>query len=103
MPTPKGSNGFDPRDTTMIPLAPKTAKDCAACPKVSICSAHITGGTHNPRDSGCRPVITAEKMDAASRKFCTSIDEMNKRNPIINSDTMNREIFEKQNKAVGSS
>lgn len=38
----------------------RTLRDCAACPKVSRCSAHITGGTHNHKESGCSPVIDSD-------------------------------------------
>lgn len=51
----------------------KTIADCASCPHLGECDAHITGGTYNHQESGCLPVITSYAMDASTRRFCDSI------------------------------
>ena len=74
---------------------PKTERDCAHCPMVSKCDAHVTNGDwhHAEGEHPCRPVITADKMDAMSDKFCASVDELCRKNPgIIDADKENARI-----------
>ena len=76
---------YEREEQTMSGAIPKTVHECAACPNVGQCDAHNTGGSyhHAEGEHPCRPVITADKMDAASKRFCDSVDKLCQRDSII--------------------
>jgi hypothetical protein len=48
-------------------MTTKTLSDCAQCPHLVNCDAHITGGNHKHQEepARCSPIIDAEKSNEA--------------------------------------
>jgi hypothetical protein len=48
-------------------MTTKTLSDCAQCPRLVNCDAHITGGVHKHQEEPdhCAPIIDAEKSNEA--------------------------------------
>jgi hypothetical protein len=48
-------------------MTTKTLSDCAQCPHLVNCDAHITGGIHKHQEepTRCSPIIDAEKSNEA--------------------------------------
>jgi hypothetical protein len=48
-------------------MTAKTLSDCAQCPHLVNCDAHITGGIHRHQEEPdrCAPIIDAEKSNEA--------------------------------------